>query len=75
MRVIVPRFTPEQLAKWAPGRPAHLASDTTGTETRYRGGRDEHRALCTCGWTSTWQPGPVSMATNAAADHAAKGGK
>lgn len=42
------------------------------TETRVRGSTGvEHRAICTCRWTSTWQPGKVAMATNAGLAHAA----
>jgi hypothetical protein len=50
----------------------HCHLDITTTETRTRGGRVQHRATCTCGWSSTWQGGPETMATNAAAAHRAK---
>jgi hypothetical protein len=39
------------------------------TEARMRGGQRQHRAVCNCGWTSTWQTGDVKMADGAAQRH------
>lgn len=45
----------------------------TGSESRMRGGRRQWRALCSCGWTSTWQADETGqMADNAARAHASK---
>jgi hypothetical protein len=46
-------------------------------ENRHRGGTDQRRAVCSCGWSSTWQSGDVAMAVNAGRWHliAARKGK
>ena len=50
-----------------------MITHTTDVESRVRGGGTQYRAVCSCKWTSTWQPGrDETMARNAVNDHEAR---